>query len=470
MVKDDLYLERMGTVAMSLFIDRLPDPTAITDPTLNSYLNSLLRVLRGNTEQTTTAVGASSADLTAEINRATLAEAAAITTSESFTTAAIAAIVDNDSAYAPIASPTFTGTPAAPTAALATNTTQLATTAFVTAAIGAIVDDDSTYAPIASPTFTGTPAAPTAALATNTTQLATTAFVTAAIGAIPADASHEVIGPSSAVSTDIVIFDGTTGELVKDSGLAVTGSTITAGITGNAGTVSTISGLITNGTNITISGAGTSGSPYSIATTDTDTLAALTDVVDDAASANLFLTGTNPPLLTGPANTAFGALALGAVTSGHDNVATGHDTGYQVTSGYQNILSGTVAAASLTTGHDNIVLGYNADVSAAAAINQIVVGSGAIGLGNNQAQIGNASITDVTFGNGTAVLHGYAVTQTTGDNTAKIATDAFVNSSIAAYSTSGVTGTITTAALTISGATGSMAFTNGLLTSQTQAT
>jgi hypothetical protein len=32
-------------------------------------------------------------------------------------------------------------------------------------------------APLASPTFTGTPAAPTAAAATNTTQLATTAFV-----------------------------------------------------------------------------------------------------------------------------------------------------------------------------------------------------------------------------------------------------------------------------------------------------
>src|SRR5437764_3579970 len=36
-----------------------------------------------------------------------------------------------------------------------------------------------TYAPLASPTFTGTPAAPTAAVDTNTTQLANTAFVIA---------------------------------------------------------------------------------------------------------------------------------------------------------------------------------------------------------------------------------------------------------------------------------------------------
>ena len=49
-------------------------------------------------------------------------------------------------AKAPIANPTFTGTPAAPTAAADTNTTQLATTAFV---IG------QAYAKLASPTFTG---------------------------------------------------------------------------------------------------------------------------------------------------------------------------------------------------------------------------------------------------------------------------------------------------------------------------
>ena len=40
---------------------------------------------------------------------------------------------------------------------------------------------DTTRAPLASPTFTGTPAAPTATAGTNTTQIATTAFVTAAI-------------------------------------------------------------------------------------------------------------------------------------------------------------------------------------------------------------------------------------------------------------------------------------------------
>jgi hypothetical protein len=71
-------------------------------------------------------------------------------------------------AKAPLASPTLTGTPAAPTAAANTNTTQIATTAFV---IG------QAYAPLASPALTGTPTAPTAASSDSSTTLATTAFV-----------------------------------------------------------------------------------------------------------------------------------------------------------------------------------------------------------------------------------------------------------------------------------------------------
>jgi hypothetical protein len=46
---------------------------------------------------------------------------------------------DFTAALAPLASPTFTGTPAAPTASPGTNTTQIATTAFTTAAVAAAV-------------------------------------------------------------------------------------------------------------------------------------------------------------------------------------------------------------------------------------------------------------------------------------------------------------------------------------------
>lgn len=49
------------------------------------------------------------------------------------------------SSKADLASPTFTGTPAGPTATAGSNTTQLATTAFVTAALGAIYPVGSIY-------------------------------------------------------------------------------------------------------------------------------------------------------------------------------------------------------------------------------------------------------------------------------------------------------------------------------------
>jgi hypothetical protein len=58
---------------------------------------------------------------------------------------------------APLASPTLTGTPTAPTAAAGNNTTQLATTAFVQAAIAAAV---ATLLPKNNPTFTGTMTGP----------------------------------------------------------------------------------------------------------------------------------------------------------------------------------------------------------------------------------------------------------------------------------------------------------------------
>ena len=122
------------------------------------------------------------------------------------------AAADPHSQYAPKSSPTFTGTPKAPTPAEGNNTTQIATTAFVQAAllalingapatldtlkeIAAAINNDPKFsttinnalalkAPLSSPALTGTPTAPTAAQSVNNTQIATTAFVKSAIAAM----------------------------------------------------------------------------------------------------------------------------------------------------------------------------------------------------------------------------------------------------------------------------------------------
>lgn len=80
---------------------------------------------------------------------------------------------------ADLVSPTFTGTPVAPTASAGTNSTQVATTAYTDSAIVAerTATVTLTNKSLTSPTLTGTPVAPTASVNTNTTQVATTAFV-----------------------------------------------------------------------------------------------------------------------------------------------------------------------------------------------------------------------------------------------------------------------------------------------------
>ena len=164
--------------------------------------------------------------------------------------------VTNESKATMFTSPSFTGTPTAPTATAGTNTTQIATTAFVTTAVAnktsisgnagtatklasaktisltgdvsgsasfdgsenisitATVADDShnhtidniddletllaSKANIASPALTGTPTAPTASSTTNNTQIATTAFVQSLVD-------------SKIAAADAMIYKGTIG-------------------------------------------------------------------------------------------------------------------------------------------------------------------------------------------------------------------------------------------------------------------
>lgn len=116
---------------------------------------------------------------------------------------------------APINSPALTGTPTAPTPALADNTTKIATTAFVKAAVDGVPEyvptDASTLvkgvvklagdlggtadlptvpelaskAPLASPIFTGNPEAPTQIQSDDSNKIATTSFVKSAVAIQP---------------------------------------------------------------------------------------------------------------------------------------------------------------------------------------------------------------------------------------------------------------------------------------------
>lgn len=149
-----------------------------------------------------------------------------------------------------LASPAFTGSPTAPTAAPGTNTGQIATTAFVanviagglvqtfngrSGAVSLIANDISAAggAVLAGPAFTGVPTAPTATPGTNTTQLATTAYVTAALAVAGGVSSFN--GRAGVVTFQASDITGVGGALLASPALTGTPTAPTA----TAGTATT---------------------------------------------------------------------------------------------------------------------------------------------------------------------------------------------------------------------------------------
>lgn len=209
-------------------------------------------------------IGTNSGDITAAL---------ALKANISDVEAADDALQGNIDLKANIASPTFTGIPAAPTAAQGTNTTQVATTAFVRSEVAALIDsspgaldtlnelaaalgDDPNFATTVNTAlanrlrFDGAQSlsggektqgqtnlgvligtdvmgydADLAAVAALTTtsfgrallELADAAAVRSYIGA----GTGDVVGPSGATANAIVRFDGTTGKLVQSSGASI---------------------------------------------------------------------------------------------------------------------------------------------------------------------------------------------------------------------------------------------------------
>lgn len=128
--------------------------------------------------------------------------------------------------------------PAVSGAVTATHT-ELNYTDGVTSAIQTQLDAKS---PLANPTFTGVPAAPTAAVSTSTTQLATTAFVQAAVSALSVTSGALTVSVDTSASIAV-----TAGQHAVGTNVAATTFTLPGSPTaGQVVACSCTNGLATN--------------------------------------------------------------------------------------------------------------------------------------------------------------------------------------------------------------------------------
>jgi len=239
------------------------------------------------------------------------------------TTASLSAYLTTSAAgttYAPLASPVLTGTPVAPTAALSTNTTQIATTAFV------LANSVST----ASPTFTGVPLAPTAALSTNTTQIATTAFVLAnAVSTASPTFTGTPSAPTAALATNTTQLATTAfviANAVSTASPSFTGVPLapTAALSTNTTQIATTAFVLANSVStVSPTFTGTPSAPTAAAATSTTQIAttafvttALASYLTTAAASTTYatITSLSSYLTTATAGTTYAPLVSPSLT------------------------------------------------------------------------------------------------------------------------------------------------------------
>lgn len=278
-----------------------------------------------------------------------------------------------DTSRAPLAAPTFTGVPAAPTAAVDTNTTQLATTAFVLAqaasasplmdgsvAVGTstryaradhVHPTDTSRAPLASPTFTGTPAAPTPAGGTNTTQIATTAFVTAAVAGATNNGAITTAANNFTATQTFSAADGAQAIVVKDTTASSTQTPYLV-FTDNAGSPASVL-MRKNGTSFEVSdGTNTNATITTAGVVNARTGLSIAGTPISASSLSNGTTGTGSVVLAaGAALTGVPTAPTAAASTNTTQIAT---TAFVLANGTAlssstPVMDGTGAAGSATT-------------------------------------------------------------------------------------------------------------------------
>jgi hypothetical protein len=380
-------------------------------------------------------------------------------------------------------------------------------TSAMTANASIPVADVTGAAPIASPTFTGTPAAPTAAAGTNTTQVATTEFVTGAIatatipdattlakgkiqlaGDLSGTAALPVVAANAITTSKILDANVTDAKIATVSGSKVTGNITgsAANVTGtvaiaNGGTGSTTQNFVDLTTNQTIAGTKTFSSNASFKgnsigvgnATGSNNLAVGNGALNAASTghrntaigsgAMYNYVGTSfdnnssigynnlSALTTGTGNTSVGAESMMAVTTGTSNTSIGNQSLISAT-GSSNVGVGKSAGNGITTGSNNTMIGAEATTTLNSITNATAIGYGAKVTLSNTMQLG----ADGTSGT-TAISN----VKTSGTLTAGTVTYPNTHGTTGQVLSTTGSGTLTWVAPSASSLSGTVAVTNG---------
>jgi len=231
------------------------------------------------------------------------------------------------------------------------------------------------------------------------------AGATAEVVDVSSTFSGGITGPASSTDNGVVLFDGTTGEIIQDSASqdgVIHGLTIGRGASGVATNVvfggNSAGASITTASSATLVGSGAGAS----LTTGIENVAVGKDALGDNT--------------TGPGNVAIGALAMaesgtpanptfgisnnvmigrycGQRLTGFSNVGVGYAAIVDA-SGYQNTAVGNVSLSGITSGNGNSALGYQSGQNVTTGDENTCVGylaGGSITTGDNNLCLGNDS-------------------------------------------------------------------------------
>jgi hypothetical protein len=247
-------------------------------------------------------------------------------------------------------------------------------------------------------------------------------------GATWQEANGNIFGPNSSTNNSIALFNGTTGKILKSSGINIVGTDL-SGITtingNNIGNVvgpissidntlvvydSTTGKLLKNGSTITaIGGALASVDSLSLSATSSNTVGVVN--VGGSTFMHNYSSGTyvGPNAgnftMTGLNNTAIGTSSLLANTTGTRNTAVGYNASRSNTTGPNNTAIGYQALYTNSTGQYNVAIGDQALYNTSAPLANVAIGYQALYSNNNYSNtaIGHATMANATGYSNTAI-------------------------------------------------------------------